>query len=93
MKMTVKKIIEINKLYDNGSTMAEIAPMFNICVATVGQYVSKPREHGCGKSGPTKVTKEMIKKMNELYGNFKSLKQVGEEMGLSTYTIWKYVEK
>ena len=73
--------------------MAVIAPMFNICVATVGQYVSKPRKHGCGKSGPSKVTKQMIKRMNEMYGNFKTMKDIGKVMGLCTTTIWRYVEK
>ena len=46
MKVTIPIIQELNKLYNEGQTLRQLAVVFKLDKHTVGNYIHKPRENG-----------------------------------------------
>jgi len=46
MKVTVKIVQEINKMYKQGYNMKDVGVKLGLCSSTVCKYVWEPRAHG-----------------------------------------------
>ena len=46
MKVTVKIVQEINKLYDSGQTLRQLGTLFGLDKHTISNYVWHPRPRG-----------------------------------------------
>ena len=91
MKVTIKMIKQINKLYDNGQTMRQLAKTYNLSKDTVANYVWNPRKSKSGRLNASNVTTQIINEINTLYNNGNTMKMVAKTLKLSSSTIGKCV--
>lgn len=94
-KLSEEIINQIPILYEETKNKSEVARRLNISVASVNKYLTiidaAPIIEPKKKRTRTKITDEIIQKINEIYPQNKSLKKTGEIVGVAAITVKKYL--
>ena len=91
-KLDENVINQIPVLYKKLGIKKKVAEELGISVSTVTKYLTI-FEAAPTPSTRTKVTPELIEKINEEYSKYRSLKKVAEELGISSATVKKHLSE
>lgn len=77
---------EMRRLYREGKTLDEIAPLFGVTRQAIAYHVK-----GIKKGGATKRAEDRNKRIRELFHEGKSCAEIAIATGLSALTVSNYV--
>ena len=89
--ITVPIIQELNKLYDAGATMKELANKYNVSSVTIHNYVWKPRKTRGGRENARNINEATIKEINRLYVKGYNMLMVSKMVGVGNSSVCRYV--
>lgn len=88
-RMTMEVLKEINKLYDKGTIMKDLADKYNLSIFTIHRYIWKPR----AKGRKPYINKEIATKINDMFKNKFTVNEIVKEVGVRQRLIYSYLEK
>jgi len=91
MKVNTRMIQEMNRLYDKGKTVRQLAIKFNLSPSTITTYTWRPRNRG-GQGIQSRVSEEEIREMNKLYQKGARVFELATMFCVSRPTISKYIK-
>jgi len=92
-KVTIPITQEINKLYDAGESINQIAIKLNLSDVTIYNYVWKPRIHISKRFENIEVKNKIVQEINELYNKGFEMIPIAKKLKVSYSTVQKYVLK
>ena len=98
-KINEEIISQIPLLYQELGVKKKVAEALGISVSTVSKYLSiyeaapLQEKQKQKEKKRTKITEEIIQKINELYPQYKNLSKVAKELGIAASTVKRYLNE
>lgn len=92
-KLSDEIINKIPILYKQLNNKSEVARQLGISVASVNKYLTVVNAAPTEKKSRTKVTSELIEKINEEYTKCKNMTEVAKKLNISASTVKKHLSE
>lgn len=92
-KLSDEIINKIPILYKQLNNKSEVARQLGISVASVNKYLTVVNAAPTEKKSRTKVTPELIEKINEEYTKCKNMTEVAKKLNISASTVKKHLSE
>lgn len=88
-KLTVTDIQEINKIYNEGNTLAYLGYKYKMNPSSISRYIWKPRRAGKQQV----ITEEIGQAIHKLRKQGYSYLKIEKLVGVSRSVVWLYLNK
>jgi len=88
-KLTVTDIQEINKIYNEGNTLAYLGYRYKMNPSSISRYIWKPRPRGKQRA----ITEEIGQAIHKLREQGYSYLKIEKSVGVSRSVVWLYLNK
>ena len=86
-KLTVTDIQEINRLYDDGNTLAYLGHKYKLDPSSISRYIWNPRRRG----QPNIINEEIGQAIHLLRNELHSVPRIAKIMGISESVVGNYL--